>query len=1159
MMEFHVSRQARDRYAFDQSFFTLSGNVIFANLRASRAFAQKMNEKRDLANFPERAVRAGQLNALGLIDEILHYVVGLYRRERSPQVMAQALERLKQTVGKREVENTLVMFASEFPPLVVYRGEQSLAEYYEGTTEGIPNEQILLEEMLMLWVANKNPAAEGFRELFDDVRLSSETAYQRVIVELHSFFDEQPPFGPDQLNLVDMLRSPAIEVPHSLTGQLEYIRERWSELLGAYLRRLLSSLDLIREEDLARGGGFMEPATVAVPVYDLSQRELEAENFSPDREWMPRLVMIAKNTYVWLDQLSRQYQRSITRLDQIPDEELERLARAGFTGLWLIGLWERSRASAEIKRMMGNPDAIASAYSLYDYTIAGDLGGEDAYRGLRDKAWRFGIRLASDMVPNHMGIDSEWVAQHPDWFVQVDHSPYPTYSFNGPNLSGRDWITVQLEDHYFDRTDAAVVFKLTENHSGRERYIYHGNDGTSMPWNDTAQLNYLKSEVREAVIQTILNVARRFPIIRFDAAMTLAKMHYQRLWFPPPGMGGAIPSRSEYSITQEQFDALMPVEFWREVVDRVAQEVPDTLLLAEAFWLMESYFVRTLGMHRVYNSAFMNLLRNEENAKYRLLMKNTLEFDPEILKRYVNFMNNPDERTAVDQFGKGDKYFGICLLMATLPGLPMFGHGQIEGFSEKYGMEFRRALWDETPDQELIDRHAREIFPLLHRRALFANMENFLLYDFFTPEGSVNEDVYAFSNGQGNERGLVVYHNKYASTRGWIRNSVGYTVKSPNGERFIIQRTLGEGLNLHYEPNAFCIYRDSITGLEYIRPSREIIEQGMYLTLEAYQYHAFLDFREVMDDEWGSYRRLNEYLGGRGVASVEVALQELLLQPVLQPFGKIVNPGYFRYLYDARLLEAGDAVPAGLLGEARQKMDYLMDGIARVAGRVDGREVLQRELRTSLRLVLSIPTLEEYYPVPGSSKYNRAVAYLKSFLVKDDIRYWALLFGWLFTHDLGKLSQADDFELVTIGWVEEWHFSRVFRETARDLGLDQAAVEEISALLKILITHQCWFENMGSQSIRAVLEKWLSEYDIQQYLNLNRYQGELWFNKERFETLVWGLVLVSVFQQLSTGKASTSLFVERLLLAYEYARQLLDAEEKSEFKIAKLLKVLGKS
>src|SRR5207247_10224546 len=146
-----------------------------------------------------------------------------------------------------------------------------------------------------------------------------------------------------------------------------------------------------------------------------------------------------------------------------------------------------------------------------------------------------------------------------------------------------------------------------------------------------------------------------FPVIRFDAAMTLAKKHYQRLWFPEPGSGGAIPSRAEHGLTKAQFDALMPHEFWREVVDRAAVEAPDTLLLAEAFWLMEGYFVRTLGMHRVYNSAYMNMLRDEQNANYRSVIKNTIEFEPEHLKRYVKFMSNPDERTAVDKFGKDDR------------------------------------------------------------------------------------------------------------------------------------------------------------------------------------------------------------------------------------------------------------------------------------------------------------------------------------------------------------------------------------------------------------------------------------------------------------------------------------------------------------------------
>ena len=182
------------------------------------------------------------------------------------------------------------------------------------------------------------------------------------------------------------------------------------------------------------------------------------------------------------------------------------------------------------------------------------------------------------------------------------------------------------------------------------------------------------------------------------------------------------------------------------MVDRVAAEVPETLLLAEAFWLMEGYFVRTLGMHRVYNSAFMHMLRDEDNAKYRLAIKQTLEFDPQILKRYVNFMNNPDEKTAVEQFGNGDKYFGVCTLLSTLPGLPMFGHGQIEGFREKYGMEFRRAKWDETADDGLVRGHEWKIFPLLHRRHLFADVEQFLLYDFFTANGSVDENVFAYSN-----------------------------------------------------------------------------------------------------------------------------------------------------------------------------------------------------------------------------------------------------------------------------------------------------------------------------------------------------------------------------------------------------------------------------
>jgi hypothetical protein len=320
------------------------------------------------------------------------------------------------------------------------------------------------------------------------------------------------------------------------------------------------------------------------------------------------------------------------------------------------------------------------------------------------------------------------------------------------------------------------------------------------------------------------------------------------------------------------------------VVDRVAQEVPDTLLLAEAFWLMEGYFVRTLGMHRVYNSAFMNMLRDEKNAEYRLVIKNTLEFDPEILKRYVNFMNNPDERTAVEQFGKGDKYFGICTLMATLPGLPMFGHGQIEGFTEKYGMEYHRAYWDEQPDGNLIERHQRELFPLLRKRYLFADVTNFLLYDVFSPDGHVNEDVFAYSNQAGAEQSLVVYHNKFAAAQGWIRTSAAYSVKTESGERMLVQKRLGEGLGLTNDTQVFSIFTDLTSGLEYIRSNHELYEKGLYIELEAYKCRVFVNFRQVQDNEWHQYSQLATYLNGRGVPSIDEAMKELFLQPIHHAF-----------------------------------------------------------------------------------------------------------------------------------------------------------------------------------------------------------------------------------------------------------------------------------
>ena len=234
----------------------------------------------------------------------------------------------------------------------------------------------------------------------------------------------------------------------------------------------------------------------------------------------------------------------------------------------------------------------------------------------------------------------------------------------------------------------------------------------------------------------------------------------------------------------------MPHEFWREVVDRVAAEAPDTLLLAEAFWLLEGYFVRTPGhAPRLQQRLHAHAARRAQRRVPGADQGNARAFDPEVLKRFVNFLNNPDERTAVDQFGDDDRYFGAATLMATLPGLPMFGHGQIEGYAEKYGMEFRRARWHEEPKGWLIERHEREIF-----RCCIAGGSS--------PRRTTSDSTTSrrptgwprmssrFSNRDGDDRALVLVHSRYAEAEGSLRMSAPSltarqrAVASSNGSRW---------------------------------------------------------------------------------------------------------------------------------------------------------------------------------------------------------------------------------------------------------------------------------------------------------------------------------------------------------------------------------------
>lgn len=562
----------------------------------------------------------------------------------------------------------------------------------------------------------------------------------------------------------------------------------------------------------------------------------EPPRYGNDAPWMGEVVIQAKHLLVWLAQLSQRHGTPIRRLDEIPDEELQLLARRGVSALWPIGIWRRSAASRAMKVRAGDLDAEGSAYAVSEYVVDERLGGDAALADLRTRAGAVGIRIVTDMVPNHVAIDGHWVNSRPELLLSSAQPPFKNYRYSGENLSMDPGVEIRIEDGYARGDDAAVTFERLVD--GATQYIYHGNDGTNMPWKDTAQIDYLNAEAREAVIKEILSVARRSDIIRFDAAMTLAAQHIRRLWYPAPGMAAAIPSRADFALTDREFAEHLPREFWREVVERVEEEIPGTMLLAEAFWLLEGYFVRGLGMHRVYNSAFMTMLRDGKNSEYRTIIRDTTAYDPELLRRYVNFLTTPDEEPAAVAFGIGDRAFLAATLSATLPGVPMIGHGQWEGQRERYGMEYRAPRTNDPVSADHVERYDREIAPLLRARHLFAGIADFRWFDAKSDSAAASERAYAFSNAAGSARTLVIALNSdtaadltihHASPAVAPSSSLAAAAPIP-----LPASTIADRLGISPAAGDVVELRDAITNRSLLVTTASLMRHGLTVRLPAF-------------------------------------------------------------------------------------------------------------------------------------------------------------------------------------------------------------------------------------------------------------------------------------------------------------------------------------
>ena len=302
----------------------------------------------------------------------------------------------------------------------------------------------------------------------------------------------------------------------------------------------------------------------------------------------------------------------------------------------------------------------------------------------------------------------------------------------------------------------------------------------------------------------------------------------------------------------------------------------------------------------------------------------------------------------------------------------------------------------------------------------------------------------------------------------------------------------------------------------------EVSEKGLFVELDAYKYNVFLDFRQIKDDVYQSYRNICDRLNGRGVPNIQDALRELLLQPVQNPFREISNPGYFIYLLSQRLDGKVTSVPELLLAEARQKMEGLLKGIQSLTGLSENQSEILDDLSVSLKTSLALNKLENLYSLPSGKKSKAALEYLKTGLSGND-RHWLMLFGWLFVHDLGRLASDIGYDYQSQSWLDEWQLSKIMAGTFQSINTDEPAAWWMVGTIRMLVGQQNWAMSCAGKSDKEILESWLSEEEVQRFLRVNRYKDVLWFNKNLLKNSCGGWI----FWCCSRSMRTTVLLIPR--------------------------------
>ena len=483
------------------------------------------------------------------------------------------------------------------------------------------------------------------------------------------------------------------------------------------------------------------------------------------------------NSRLWLREIGEK--KKCVTLADIPESELDDIARLNFDLVWMMGAWQTGgmglslacQPALQQEYRQALPDLVAddiigSPYAVQDYRVCDSLGGPEALSRFRSRLAQRGIGLILDFVPNHTARDHPWLSSRPEFYVSGDEESMrrePLNFFSADTIHGK-------------------------------RIIAHGRDPYFPGWLDTAQLNYRHPKTRAAMIETLASIAGQCDGVRCDMSMLVLRDIFSRTWGeranPSDGSAPAVG------------------EFWAEAIDSVRRSRPDFIFIAEAYWGLEAE-LQALGFDYTYDKTLYDRLLCHGAGPVREHMNARLDLQV----RSVRFLENHDERR-IAQLLPPARHRAAALLCYASPGMRFFHEGQLDGRKVKVPVQLGRR------PVERLDRTVREFYEKLLselggtvlRRGRWKQIEPGPAW-----EGNPSWQQFVIYHWEGDRRGARIAVANFGPNQAQC-----YAALDINGLR-------GRRVAL----------RDLLSGVAYECDGDSLRNPGLYLDMAPYQVHLF--------------------------------------------------------------------------------------------------------------------------------------------------------------------------------------------------------------------------------------------------------------------------------------------------------------------------------